>query len=425
MKILMFSWEYPPVSHGGLARHVQDLSESLVKRGHEVYVITQGSSELDNVQLINGVNVLRTDSVSISGNNFVDNILHLNFQLIDKAIQLNNEVDDIDIIHGHDWLVFWASKVFKHSLTKPLIYTIHATEFGRNQGIYNNMQRYINDLEWYATFEAWKVIVCSQFMNYEVRNLFQLPEDKVVTIPNGVNEENYKIDYTSQFKEKYASPYEDIVFYVGRIVREKGIQVLIQSIPQILNTNPSTKFIIAGKGPHQQSLRSQAEFLGVADRIYFTGFISDEERNKLYQAADVAVFPSLYEPFGIVALEAMATRTPVIVSNVGGLAEFVKDGENGLVFNTGDAHHLAEKITYLLNNKKEAEQIAETGYEMVVNEYTWDEIAKRTEKVYKDVITDYQKSDWKSKREKRSKSALNNFQEDEKIYERYASSDAK
>ena len=418
----MFSWEYPPISHGGLARHVQDLSEALVNRGHDVYVITQGSTDIPVEQSINGVRVLRTESVSVSGNNFVDNILHLNFQLIDKAIQLNNEIDDIDIIHGHDWLVFWASKVFKHSLTKPLIYTIHATEFGRNQGIYNSIQRYINDLEWYATFEAWKVIVCSQYMNYEVRNLFQLPGDKVISIPNGVNEENYKTDYSPQFKEKYASACEDIVFYVGRVVREKGIQVLIQSIPKILNTNPSTKFVIAGKGPHLDNLRSQAEFLGIADRIYFTGFISDEERNKLYQAADVAVFPSLYEPFGIVALEAMVTKTPVVVSNVGGLTEFVEDGENGLVFNSNDAHQLAEKITYLLNNKNNAAQIAETGYEMVKRDFTWDEIAKKTEKVYKEVIYDYLKSDWNNRKEK-SNSRRN--EEEDIFYHRYASSEVK
>ncbi|MFW6022237.1 MAG: glycosyltransferase family 4 protein [Halanaerobiaceae bacterium] len=399
MKILMFSWEYPPLSHGGLARHVQDLSEALVRQGDEVYVITQGGSELPGEQEINGVRIFRTEPVSISGNNFADNILHLNFQLIERAIYLHKKIGDIDIIHGHDWLVFWASKVFKHSQIKPLVYTIHATEFGRNQGIYNNMQRYINDIEWYSTYEAWKVIVCSQFMNYEVRNLFQLPEDKVKTIANGVNEENYFINYKAEYRKKYASPNEKMVFYVGRLVREKGIQVLIQSIPQILSQNPSTKFVIAGKGPHLDSLRSQSEFLGVADRIYFTGFISDEERNILYQAADLAVFPSLYEPFGIVALEAMITRTPVVVSNVGGLAEFVRDGENGLTVNPNDSHQLAEKITYLLANKERAKEMADRGYRMVRKDFTWDEIAKKTKKVYDDVVYDYLKSDWNTKTE--------------------------
>lgn len=403
MKILMFSWEYPPVSHGGLARHVQDLSEALVKQGEDVYIITQGGDELDNDKTINGVRVLRSESVSISANNFVDNILHLNFQLLDKAIQLLREIDDIDLIHGHDWLVFWASKVLKHSLTKPLVYTIHATEFGRNQGIYNNMQRYINDIEWYATFEAWKIIVCSKFMNYEVRNLFQLPEDKVVTIPNGVVEENYRAKNPDKIINKYASPSEKIVFYVGRIVREKGIQVLIQSIPEILHHYPATKFVIAGKGPFLDNLKAQAKFLGVEDRIYFTGFISDEERNRLYQLADVAVFPSFYEPFGIVALEAMVTKTPVVVSNVGGLSEFVKDGKNGLTVNPNDSHQLADKILYVFNNEKEAEKMVKVGYQMVKDEFTWDKIASKTSMVYEDVLNDYSKTDWNNGQVTRSK----------------------
>lgn len=417
----MFSWEYPPLSHGGLARHVKDISESLARNGHQVYVITQGSADLPVAQLVNGVQILRTDSVSVSANNFIDDILHLNFQLLDKAIQLHNQIGDIDIIHGHDWLVFWASKVFKHSMKKPLIYTIHATEFGRNQGIYNNVQRYINDIEWYATFEAWKVIVCSQYMKNEVRNLFQLPEDKVISIPNGVYEENYKAEYKDSFKEKYASPNEDVIFYVGRIVREKGIQVLIQSIPEILKTNPATKVVIAGKGPYLDNLRTQADFLGVANRIYFTGFISDEERNNLYQIADVAVFPSLYEPFGIVALEAMVTKTPLVVGNVGGLAEFVSDGENGLTVNPNDPQQLADKIRYFLNNKNKAAKIAEKGYKMAKEDFTWDEIGKRTIEVYQDVIYEYKGSDWTRKKDDSTRK-----REDEDMFiHRYASSDAK
>ncbi|MEJ6950290.1 glycosyltransferase family 4 protein [Natronospora cellulosivora (SeqCode)] len=417
MRILMFSWEYPPLSHGGLARHVQDLSEALIEDGHDVFVITQGDADLLQDEVVNGVRVLRTEPVSINANNFIDNILHLNFQLLDKAIQVKEEIGDFDIIHGHDWLVFWASKVFKHSLKKPLIFTIHATEFGRNQGIYNSMQRYINDLEWYATFEAWRVIVCSNYMKHEVKNLFQVPEDKVISIPNGVNEDNYKADYSASFRRKYASPNEKMVFYVGRIVREKGIQVLIQAIPEILSENPSTKFVIAGKGPHLDSLKSQAEFLGVANRIYFTGFISDEERNRLYQAADVAVFPSIYEPFGIVALEAMVTKTPVIVGNVGGLAEFVHDGENGLTVNPNDSQQLADKIVYLLNNQEKADDIAETGYKMVKHTFTWQQIARQTVKVYQDVIREYQQSDWKEMKE-----SIKQESEEEKYMPRYAHS---
>ncbi len=394
MKILMFSWEYPPLSYGGLARHVQDLSEALVSQGHQIFVITQGDGKLPREEVVSGVKIYRSNPLQISAINFVEHILHLNFLLLEKAINIIDQLGDFDLIHGHDWLVFWVCRVLKHALTKPLLYTIHATEFGRNQGIYNEIQRYINDLEWYATFEAWRVIVCSNFMKQEVKNLFQLPDDKVLEIANGVNEENYRADYSKAFRQNYASPDEQIILYVGRIVREKGIQVLIQSIPEILQRNPASKFVIAGKGPYLDSLKAQADYLGISNRVYFTGFISDEERNKLYRCADLAVFPSLYEPFGIVALEAMATMTPVIVSAVGGLVEFVEDGENGLAVPPNDPPRLAQAILQLLNKQNTARRLANNGYRLVKEKYSWKQIARKTVKVYQEVLAEYAESDW-------------------------------
>ena len=394
MKILMFSWEYPPLSYGGLARHVQDLSEALVSQGHQIFVITQGDGKLPREEVVSGVKIYRSNPLQISAINFVEHILHLNFLLLEKAINIIDQLGDFDLIHGHDWLVFWVCRVLKHALTKPLLYTIHATEFGRNQGIYNEIQRYINDLEWYATFEAWRVIVCSNFMKQEVKNLFQLPDDKVLEIANGVNEENYQADYSKAFRQNYASPDEQIILYVGRIVREKGIQVLIQSIPEILQRNPASKFVIAGKGPYLDSLKAQADYLGISNRVYFTGFISDEERNKLYRCADLAVFPSLYEPFGIVALEAMATMTPVIVSAVGGLVEFVEDGENGLTVPPNDPPRLAQAILQLLNKQNTARRLANNGYRLVKEKYSWKQIARKTVKVYQEVLAEYAESDW-------------------------------
>ncbi|MCG8515401.1 MAG: glycosyltransferase family 4 protein [Halanaerobiales bacterium] len=394
MKILMFSWEYPPLSYGGLARHVQDLSEALVSQGHQIFVITQGDGKLPREEVVSGVKIYRSNPLQISAINFVEHILHLNFLLLEKAINIIDRLGDFDLIHGHDWLVFWVCRVLKHALTKPLLYTIHATEFGRNQGIYNEIQRYINDLEWYATFEAWRVIVCSNFMKQEVKNLFQLPDDKVLEIANGVNEENYRADYSKAFRQNYASPDEQIILYVGRIVREKGIQVLIQSIPEILQRNPASKFVIAGKGPYLDSLKAQADYLGISNRVYFTGFISDEERNKLYRCADLAVFPSLYEPFGIVALEAMATMTPVIVSAVGGLVEFVEDGENGLTVPPNDSSRLAQAILQLLNEQNTARRLANNGYRLVKEKYSWKQIARKTVKVYQEVLAEYAESDW-------------------------------
>ncbi len=393
MNILMFSWEYPPLNHGGLARHVQDLSEALVKQGHSLFIITQGNNNIPAKQELKGVKIFRTEEIKVSANNFIDDILQLNFQMLEKAINVC-ELVDIDLIHGHDWLVFWASRIVKHAYKKPLIFTIHATEYGRNQGIYNDMQRYINDLEWHASFEAWKVIVCSKYMKNEVKGLFQTPEDKIEIIENGVDISNYQAEFSKEFRNKYASPRENLIFFVGRIVREKGIQFLIQAVPGILAKNPDTKFVIAGKGPHLSNLKNQARFLGIDDRIYFTGYISDEERNKLYQVADLAVFPSVYEPFGIVALEAMATKTPVIVSDIGGFAEFVEHGINGYKVIPGNSQSLVDLITYLLVNKKEANKIAENGYKLVKGKYNWEQIAAKTLRLYQDVLKEYEDTQW-------------------------------
>ncbi|MFW5985921.1 MAG: glycosyltransferase family 4 protein [Halanaerobiales bacterium] len=394
MKILMFSWEYAPLNQGGLARHVQDLSEALSRQNHQLYIITQGADNIPEVEVKNGVNIFRSTPVNIGANNFIDGILHLNFQLLETAINAVSKISDIDLIHGHDWLVFWACKVLKHALKKPLIFTIHATEYGRNQGIYNDMQRYINDLEWYANFEAWRVIVCSRYMKNEVRNLFQVPEDKIKVIKNGVNPSYYQARADSDFRSRFAAPEEKIVYYVGRLVREKGVQILIRGIPLILAQQPSTKFVIAGKGPHLENLRREAAYLGVEDRIFFTGFISDDVRNKLYQTADVAVFPSLYEPFGIVALEAMATATPVIVSDVGGLAEFVSNNKTGLKVEPGNVHHLAKAVLDLLTDKEKASRLVRQAIKMVQRDYNWEKIAASTMTVYRQVLEEYKSTDW-------------------------------
>ncbi len=390
----MFSWEYPPLSYGGLARHVQDLSEALVKLGHSIFIITQGDNNIPVEQNINGVKVFRTERVKISAGNFSNDILHLNFQLLEKAIAILDKYGDMDIVHGHDWLVFWASKVIKHSKKIPLIYTIHATEHGRNQGIYNELQRYINDIEWYSTYEAWRVIVCSNYMKEEVKNIFYLPDDKIKKLKNGVVIERFETKSDKEFRNNYAAPGEKIVFFVGRIVREKGIQILISAIPDILKENPSTKFIISGKGPHLKTLRQQANNLDIADRIFFTGFIDDEVRNKLYKAADIAVFPSLYEPFGIVALEAMATKTAVVLSDVGGFSEIIKNEKNGLKVAPNNSLLLAEDINKLFNNKKLSKRIAKQGYEMVKNNYDWEVIAQKTLRIYENVLKEYDESDW-------------------------------
>lgn len=394
MKILTFSPEYPPLQIGGLARHVKPLAESLVQEGHEVTVITQMATGAAMEEVKNGVKILRVDPLFINATDFASHILQINFEMVQAAGRLILDGERFDLIHSHDWLVILAARTLKHMLKIPLILTIHATEHGRNHGIHTDLQRYINDLEWLSCYEAWRVIVCSQYMEREIQYLFQVPRDKVDIIENGVDPADFISEVPKGFKERFAHPNEKVIFFIGRLVQEKGVQVLIDAIPEILSQYTDVKFIIGGKGPKLNELKYQASHIGVANRCYFTGYIDDETRNNLYRICDIAVFPSLYEPFGIVALEAMAARVPVLVTKVGGLGEIVTDGVDGVQVFPGSAHELAQGILRVLKRPALRKKIQENGYQKVIEKFNWPDIAKKTVKVYQRVYSEFLDSSW-------------------------------
>ena len=394
MKVLMLSWEYPPKSVGGLAQHVYDLTNALAELGMEVHLITSGGYGAPSFEQVNGVKVYRVEPYRVSSPDFVTWVAQFNVALLEKAIPILAENSDFHILHAHDWLVAYAARAVKHAGRLPLIATIHATEYGRNYGLHNDTQRHISDIEWWLTYEAWRVICCSHYMEGEVRHVFQLPQDKIVVIPNGVNINNFKTGNRDARRINYAAPDEKIVFYIGRLVREKGVQVLLDAAPEILANHPQTKFVISGKGPYEPSLKHQAAMLGISNRVYFTGYINDDVRNSLYSWSDVAVFPSLYEPFGIVALEAMAAGTPVVVSDCGGISEIVRHGEDGLKANTGNSHSLAQNILAILKQPELGNKLRETAYRRVLNEFNWKNIARRTASTYQEVWEAHRSTSW-------------------------------
>ncbi|MCL6635542.1 MAG: glycosyltransferase family 4 protein, partial [Peptococcaceae bacterium] len=298
MKVLMLSWEYPPRNVGGLARHVYDLTRALARGGVEVHLVTCGGQGAPDYERVEGVHVYRVAPYHVSSPDFVTWVVQFNVAMLERAFPLLEEIGEVNILHAHDWLVAYAARAIKHGRRLPLVVTIHATEYGRNGGLHNDTQRHISDIEWWLTYEAWRVICCSRFMKGEVRHVFQLPDDKVRVIQNGVDPANFAEKSRNVRRSDFAAADEKIVFYVGRLVREKGVQVLLDAAPEILSQHHNTKFVIAGKGPYEESLRRQAAYLGIANRVYFTGYIDDGLRNSLYHWADVAVFPSLYEPFG-------------------------------------------------------------------------------------------------------------------------------
>lgn len=393
MKLLVLSWEYPPCHVGGLASHLFDLLPELVKEGVEVHLVTQGLDDTEDYKIDKGVHVYRVAPVDFEATDFLTWVLQFNFKLLEKAIEVMN-YQCIDLVHSHDWLVNFAAQTLKHSYKLPLVTTIHATEAGRNQGIHNEEQSSINQIEWKSTYEAWRVICCSQYMKDEVQNQFSLPHDKVTVINNGVKEVNFNSQPPASFRDNYAHSDEKIVYFIGRLVREKGVHVLINAAQEVLAHNYNVKFVISGEGPAQMWLEDQAVRLGIREKILFTGYADEKLRNNLYQIADVAAFPSLYEPFGIVALEAMVTKTPVIVSDVGGFSEIVQHNRNGLKVYPGDSASLAHNLLRVLSEKNLAANLITNAYQEVKTEYNWKTIAKQTIDIYQDVLREYDEINW-------------------------------
>ncbi len=402
MKVLMLSWEYPPKLVGGLARHVMELSEALVTLGHDVHVLTVEADGSPRDEQMNGVHVHRVGSYGPMGRDIVDSAMMLNLSFMEGAIRLMRQGHAFDLIHAHDWLAAFAAKALKYAWKRPMVATIHATEFGRNHGLHNDLQRRISDVEWWLTYEAWRVICCSNFMKGEIRYVFQTPEDKLAVIPNGVHVHRLHQpdqDEMMSFRHSYAAPDEKIVFFLGRLVHEKGAGVLIDAAPDVLRRHPKTKFIIAGSGPAEAYLRHRAEELGIGNRVYFVGHVGDALRNKLFAISDIAVFPSLYEPFGIVALEAMAAKVPVVVSDTGGLAEIVRHAENGYKAYPGDVHSLADNIIASLLAEEFSAKLAQTALAEVQTKYTWGTIARSTEQLYRKVMDEFDRSEWRNEQD--------------------------
>ena len=387
MNILMLTWEYPPRVVGGIARVVHDLSHKLIKDGHDVTVVTYRDGETPYYENDKGVNVYRVDNYMIKSNSFIDWIMQLNFNMIAKASELIAKGEKFDVIHAHDWLVANAAKTLKHAYDIPVVSTIHATESGRNSGIHDENQRYINDTEWMLTYESTEVIVNSNYMKGHVQGLFGLPFDKIDVIPNGINLNLYTgIERDYDFRRRYAADNEKIILYLGRLVYEKGVQNLISAMPKILDVYHDSKLIIVGKGGMIDELRAQVENMGLRDKVYFTGYMNGKDVQKMYKCADVAVFPSTYEPFGIVALEAMLAGVPTVVSDIGGLNEIIDHGVNGMKSYAGNPNSIADSVLALLYDHQLAANVSKAAKQVVKEQYNWNKITQDTYFVYEKAI---------------------------------------
>ena len=396
MKILQFlSWEYPPRIVGGLARHVYWLSRGLARRDIEVIIVTLDYPGAPRIEYVDNVKVIRVRSYVLPSPDFASWVHQFNIWMVKDAL---NELHNISIIHAHDWLSALSALTLKHALRKPLIVTIHSTEYGRRGGIFDNLQRHIHEVEWWLTYEAWRVIVCSEYMKGEVINVFNLPSDKIDVIPNGVNpiDLSKPID-TANTRRRYAEDWEKIILFVGRLVHAKGIHIFVEAGMDLLKRRSDVKFIVVGDGVLRENMMRIISERGFSHKFFFTGFISDNDLNDLYRVCDVAVFPSLYEPFGIVALEAMSAAKPVIASDIGGLSNLVIDEFNGLKIPPNNPYALSRAIERIISNPEFSKYLGENGFHYVYKNYTWDKIVDMTLKTYSRVIEEYKRSGWYTK----------------------------
>jgi len=389
-RVLLLSWEYPPVIEGGLARHVRKLAEALVRQGVVVDVLTRGlagshQASQPGTTWPGGVRVhrVREPSWPRDLDRFVAWVEQMNDDMLAAGEALAAE-HRYELVHGHDWLVAQASAALADRLGVPYVTTIHATEHGRHQGwVQNPPQSHIHSVESWMAARADAVIVCSYYMRGHVADIFDIDERRIAVIPNGIDPSELRpVGNLQALRAEFAEPAEKLVLFVGRLVYEKGFQLALDALPGVCEQVPNVRFLVAGSGTHEAELKAQAERLGLAQRGSFLGWIGDDALHSLYRIADLCVVPSIYEPFGLVALEAMASGCPCIVADTGGLREVVPVGERvGLRFNGGDAEHLGVMIERLLVNDELRERLVTEASEYVLR-FDWDDIAQRTRGIY-------------------------------------------
>jgi glycogen(starch) synthase len=388
MRVLILSWEYPPLIEGGLARHVRKLSENLVRQDVEVHVLTRGGEESPAEQEVEGVLVhrVREPRRPRDLSEFVAWIEHMNADMLAAGVELGDRYD-FDVVHGHDWLVAVAGDHLAKRFRCPLVVTIHATEYGRHQGwVEKHPQSHIHGVEKWMANRADRLITCSAYMREHVADIYGLEENRVTVIPNGIDPTDLvPVGDLVELRARFAEPHEKLVLLVGRLVYEKGFQIALEALPPLIERVGDVRFLIAGSGTAEQELRDQATALGLDDHGTFLGWIGDDVLHSLYRIADLTVVPSIYEPFGLVALEAMASGCPCLVADTGGLREVVPSDERvGLRFHSRDPESLGAMAERLLTDEALRDRLVAEAQEHVLT-FDWADVARQAAGVYAEV----------------------------------------
>ena len=383
-RILILSWEYPPIVAGGLARHVHKLSEALAGQGVEVHVLTRGVRDHVAEELRGGVHVHRVaeSPMPFDLDAFVAWVEGMNAHMLAAGRRLGKRLS-FDVVHGHDWLVAGAAAGLAERLRCPYLTTIHATEYGRHQGwVQKHPQSYIHGIETQMARRADHVITCSHYMRGHVADVYEIDERRVTVIPNGIDPADLQpVADLGELRARFAAPDDRLVLLVGRLVYEKGFQIALDALPQVIRRAGRVRFLVAGSGTHEAELKQQAHRLGLMRHGTFMGWIGDDVLHSLYRIADLCVVPSIYEPFGLVALEAMASGCPCIVADTGGLREVVPDNDAGLRFRSRDPRALARMMQRVLTDDALRDRLVAEASAHVLR-FDWADVAQQTAAVY-------------------------------------------
>lgn len=390
VKILMVSWEYPPVVIGGLGRHVHHLSTALVAAGHDVVVLSRRPSGTDpsthpsTDEVSEGVRVVAAahDPHEFS---FADDMmawtLAMGHSMVRAGLGLKKPGTDRtwrpDVVHAHDWLVAHPAIALAQFYDVPTVSTIHATEAGRHSGwVSGKLSRQVHAVESWLVRESDSLITCSASMADEITELFGPGLAEITVIRNGIDAARWP------FAARRPRPGPAELLFLGRLEYEKGVHDAIAALPRIRRTHPGTTLTIAGEGTQEEWLVEQARKHKVLKATRFLGHLERAELLAALHRADAAVLPSHYEPFGLVALEAAAAGTPLVTSNIGGLGEAVIDGQTGVSFPPRDVAALAAAVRSVLDDPDAAQRRARVARERLTSDFDWHTVATETAQVY-------------------------------------------
>ena len=390
VRICHLSWEFPPVVYGGLGRHVYAIAREQARAGHEVVVLSHVGIDVDDGraapidEVIEGVRVIRVvrdaPFVPFEPDTLLGWVGGLASAMTRRGLSLGREWTP-EVVHAHDWLTAHAASTIVDALGVPWVHTVHATEAGRHQGwLPNALSRSIHSIEHWAAHAADRLLVCSRHMRWEVQRLFDMSDARVV--PNGVDASVGLMDASLRdgFRREFPGP---LLVHTGRLEWEKGAHTLIEALPRIRRAVPDVRCVIAGRGSQADSLRQLAKRKRVASRVHLTGWLPEPNLRALVAAADIAVVPSIYEPFGIVALEAASLGTPVVAARSGGLVEFLDEDRHGWGFEAGDVAGLAEASIACLSDPQDSAARAASARRHVLAHHGWAAIAELTAAEYR------------------------------------------